>query len=318
MYKKILLTGINGQVGHALNAAFSSNALFTGSSSATSVVSLDRDQLDLSDVDQIRRVVQMVRPDLIINPAAYTAVDKAESEPELAYAINEAAPRVLAEEAAKINAKLIHFSTDYVYSGAKKEAYLESDDTAPLGVYGKSKLAGEDAIRAVGLPHLIFRTSWVYGAYGKNFLKTILRLAAERDVLRIVADQIGAPTTSTSIAEALLKVLGEWKNDTAGTYHLVNAGQTSWHGFATAIVEEYSNLQEDVNLTKASVLPILKTEVANIEAISTQEFPTPALRPANSTLNCAKLAQDFSVVLPSWREALILELQDLNQNYSQR
>ena len=317
MYKKILLTGINGQVGHALSAAFSSNALFTDTSSGTSIVSLDRNQLDLSDVDQIRRVVQMVRPDLIINPAAYTAVDKAESEPELAYVINGIAPQVLAEEAAKINAKLIHFSTDYVYSGTKKEAYIESDDTAPLGVYGKSKLAGEDAIRAVGLQHLIFRTSWVYGAYGKNFLKTILRLAAERDVLRIVADQIGAPTSSTSIAEALLKVLSGW-NDTAGTYHLVNAGQTSWHGFTTAIVEEYSHLQADVNLTKACVLPILKTEVANIEAISTQEFPTPALRPINSTLNCAKLAQDFSVVLTSWREALILELQDLNQNYSQR
>ena len=294
MYKKILLTGVNGQVGHALQRALSEQNVH--------YISLDRTQLDLSDTDAIRRSVQTIKPDLIINPAAYTAVDKAESEPELAYAINAAAPQVLAQEAEKIGARLIHFSTDYVYSGTKSAPYVEEDPTQPLSVYGKSKLAGEDAIRAVGAPHLIFRTSWVYGAYGKNFMKTILRLAAERDELRIVADQFGAPTSSSSIADAVLAAMGLWNNELAGTYHLVNAGKTSWHGFATAIVQEYNRMQ------LAGNLPLLKVNPANIQAITTQEYPTPAVRPANSCLDCSKLARDFSVTLADWREALTVEL----------
>ena len=169
--KKILLTGVNGQVGHALKTK-----LFN-----FKVIALSREQLDLTKAHDIKRVIREIRPDLIINPAAYTAVDKAESEPELAYAINATAAQILAEEAAKLNAALIHFSTDYVYDGSKASPYVETDNVNPVSIYGKSKLAGEDAIRAVGLPHLILRTSWVYGAYGKNFLKTILRLAAERD-----------------------------------------------------------------------------------------------------------------------------------------
>jgi dTDP-4-dehydrorhamnose reductase len=213
---------------------------------------------------------------------------------------------VLAEEAAKIGARLIHFSTDYVYAGMKHGAYVEEDVTQPLSVYGKSKLAGEEAIRSVGLPHLIFRTSWVYGAYGKNFLKTILRLAAERDELRIVADQFGAPTSSTSIANAVLSVIGNWQNDYAGTYHLVNAGQTSWHGFAVAIVEEYNRIQ------KAHGLSLLKASPDNIQAITTQDYPTPAARPANSCLDCTKLARDFSVTLPEWHAALITELEAIS------
>lgn len=307
MYKKILLTGVNGQVGHALNGIFSSIPLFSNL-----VVSLDRSRLDLSNPDEIRRVLKMVKPDLIINPAAYTAVDKAETEPELAYAINATAPQVLAEEAAKLGARLIHFSTDYVYDGSKLGAYVESDETAPLGVYGQSKLAGESAIRAVGLPYLIFRTSWVYGTYGKNFLKTIIRLATERDKLRIVADQVGAPTASASIAGAVLNVIGKWEDDTNGIYHLVNHGQTSWHGFATAIVEEYARLQADINFPFQHSWPAPKTKSTDIEPITTKEFPTPALRPANSCLDCSKLAQDFSVVMPNWRVALISELQNLN------
>jgi dTDP-4-dehydrorhamnose reductase len=301
VYKKILLTGVNGQVGHALQKAFLKETAFAGI-----VVSLDRSQLDLTDQDAIRRAVQTLQPDLIINPAAYTAVDKAESEPELAYAINATAPQVLAEETAKIGARLIHFSTDYVYAGMKHGAYVEEDATQPLSVYGKSKLAGEVAIRSVGLPHLIFRTSWVYGAYGKNFLKTILRLAAERDELRIVADQFGAPTSSTSIANAVLSVIGNWQHDYAGTYHLVNAGQTSWHGFAVAIVEEYNRIQ------KAHGLPLLKASPDNIQAITTQDYPTPAARPANSCLDCTKLARDFSVTLPEWHAALITELEAIS------
>jgi len=303
VYKKILLTGVNGQVGYALQQAFLKDATFAGV-----VISLDRSQLDLTNQDAIRRAVQTIQPDLIINPAAYTAVDKAESEPELAYAINAAAPQVLAEEAAKVGARLIHFSTDYVYAGNKAAAYVEEDATQPLSVYGKSKLAGEEAIRSVGLPHLIFRTSWVYGAYGKNFLKTILRLAAERDELRIVADQFGAPTSSTSIANAVLSVISNWnwQNELTGTYHLVNAGQTSWHGFAVAIVEEYNRIQ------MAHGLPLLKASPENIQAIGTLEYPTPAARPANSCLDCTKLTADFSVRLPDWHAALITELQAIN------
>jgi len=331
MYKKILVTGINGQVGHALMLALAKETAL-----AHSLVGLDRSQLNLVHEDDIRRVMQALKPDLIINPAAYTAVDKAETEPELAYAINATAPRVLAEEAARIGARLIHFSTDYVYSGTQSAVYSEQDATEPLSVYGKSKLAGEDAIRRVGLPQLIFRTSWVYGAYGQNFLKTILRLAAEREQLRIVADQFGAPTTSTSIAQAIIGVVQHWHSDGAtsdllasdlpardlpargesastksGIYHLVNAGQTTWHGFATAIIEDYTRLQQRSGSSSGGVT--LKASAENIEAISTAEFPTPADRPANSRLDCTKLTHDFSVKLPHWREALMHELQVLQQ-----
>lgn len=296
-FKKILLTGVNGQVGHALQQAFAKHAV--------DIVALDRFQLDLTDISAIRSVVQIIEPDLIINPAAYTAVDKAEAEPDLAYAINATAPQVLAEEAAKLNARLIHFSTDYVYAGNKQNVYLETDLTQPLSVYGKSKLAGEEAIRAVGVRHLIFRTSWVYGAYGKNFMKTILRLAAERDELRVVVDQFGAPTSSNSIAQAVLAVIDTWQHQT-GTYHLVNAGETSWHGFAQAIIEEYARL----NLT-----PSLKVSAQHIHAITTQDYPTPAARPANSRLDCEKLKQDFGVTLAHWRLALIAELQLLHAQH---
>ena len=295
-FKKILVTGVNGQVGHALQQAFAKHAV--------NIFALDRAQLDLTDISVIRRVVQNIQPDLIINPAAYTAVDKAESEPDLAYAINATAPQVLAEEAAKLNAHLIHFSTDYVYAGNKLGAYLESDPTQPLSVYGKSKLTGEDAIRVTGIPHLIFRTSWVYGAYGKNFMNTILRLATERDELRIVADQFGAPTSSNSIAQAVFAIVDDWQHQT-GTYHLVNSGETSWYGFAQAIVEEY---------VKLKLAPPLKVSARHMHAITTQDYPTPAVRPANSSLNCEKLKRDFGVTLPDWREALIRELQLLAQH----
>lgn len=295
-FKRILLTGVNGQVGHALQQNFAQHS--------TVVAALDRTQLDLTDTSAIRRTVQEIQPDLIINPAAYTAVDKAESEPDLAYAINATAPQVLAEEAAQLNARLIHFSTDYVYAGNKPGVYVESDATQPLSVYGKSKLAGEEAIRATGIPHLIFRTSWVYGAYGKNFMKTILRLAAEREELRIVADQFGAPTSSTSIAQAVLAIIDAWQHQT-GTYHLVNFGETSWHGFAQAIVEAYA---------RSAILPPLKVSAQHIHAITTQDYPTPAVRPANSRLNCEKLKQDFGVVLPDWQTALVAELQLLAQH----
>jgi len=305
MFKTILLTGVNGQVGHALASALENT--FAISPNATKklcpqkVVKLDRHALDLTDTDAIRRAVQSIKPDLIINPAAYTAVDKAETEPELAFAINATAPKILAEEAAKLGAKIIHFSTDYVYDGKKPSAYIEGDATNPFSIYGKSKLAGEAAILETGVQYLIFRTSWVYGAYGKNFFKTILRLASERESLSIVADQFGAPTSSTSIAQAILQLMQVW-NEQAGIYHLVNAGETTWHGFATAIIEKYQHL---------ALSPALKTTIHNILPITTQAFPALAMRPTNSRLSCEKLGHDFSVEIGVWQKALSMELQAL-------
>jgi dTDP-4-dehydrorhamnose reductase len=296
--KKILLTGVNGQVGHALSTKLS----------AYEVVSLSREQLDLSRPDEIRRVVQSVKPDLVINPAAYTAVDKAESETELAFAINATAVQTFAEEAAKLNAVLIHFSTDYVYDGTKPQAYVETDAVAPVSIYGKTKLAGEEAIRAVCLPHLILRTSWVYGAYGKNFLKTILRLAAERDSLRIVSDQFGAPTSSASIADAVVALTQQWQpaeENQTGVYHFTNTGVTSWHGFACEIMNEYNRL------APAKHWPALKASVSQIAGIATAEYPTPANRPPNSRLDNAKLKQIFGVELPTWQAGLQQVMQDL-------
>jgi dTDP-4-dehydrorhamnose reductase len=289
--KKILLTGINGQVGHALKTVLSQHE----------VIALSREQLDLTKIHDIKRIVREIKPNLIINPAAYTAVDKAESEPELAFAINATAAQILAEEAAKLNAGLIHFSTDYVYDGNKTGAYSEADAVNPVSVYGKSKLAGEDAIRAVGAPHLILRTSWVYGAYGKNFLKTILRLAGERDSLRIVGDQFGAPTSSASIADAITQLVNIWRPEEkheTGVYHFTNAGSTTWHAFSCAIVNEYNRIATEKHW------PSLKAEVENIAAIATLDYPTPAARPSNSCLDNSKLKQTFGVTLPSWQQGL--------------
>lgn len=291
MQKKILLTGVNGQVGHALKTRLLEYELFA----------LSREQLDLSSAHDIRRVVREIKPALIINPAAYTAVDKAETEPELAYAINATAPQTLAEEAARLNAAFIHFSTDYVYDGTKVAPYLEGDAVHPVCVYGKSKLAGEEAIRAVGLPHLILRTSWVYGVYGKNFLKTILHQASERGSLRIVADQFGAPTSSESIAEGVVKLLNVWQPDMenqTGVYHFTNSGSTSWYGFACEIINEYNRLAISRNW------PALKVSIDNVVAITTADYPTLALRPANSRLDNTKLKKMFNVELPSWQQGL--------------
>ena len=297
--KKILLTGVNGQVGHALKSKLVNCEIFA----------LSREQLDLTKAHDIRRIVREIKPDLIINPAAYTAVDKAESELELALAINATAAQILAEEAARLNAALIHFSTDYVYDGTKSGFYDETDAVNPVSVYGKSKLAGEDAIRSVGLPHLILRTSWVYGAYGKNFLKTILRLAAERDNLRIVGDQFGAPTSSESIANVLLQLVDVWQpqqENQTGVYHFTNTGETSWHGFSCEIVNEYNRLSAAKNW------PALKANMENIVAITTADYPTPAARPENSRLDNSKLKNTFNVVLPSWQQGLQQVMQALN------
>lgn len=302
--RKILLIGVSGQVGHALKSKFLQHE----------VIALSREQLDLTKAHDIRRIIRDIKPDLIINPAAYTAVDKAESEPELAFAINATAVQILAEEAARLNAALIHFSTDYVYDGTKSGFYIETDAVNPVSVYGKGKLAGEDAIRAVGLPHLILRTSWVYGAYGKNFLKTILRLAAERDSLRIVGDQFGAPTSSENIADGVVQLVEAWQpeqENQSGVYHFTNTGETSfagvtsWHGFSCEIVNQYNRLSAAKNW------PALKVNLENIVAITTADYPTPAARPENSRLDNAKMKNSFNIALPSWQQGLQQVMQTL-------
>lgn len=280
---KILLTGKNGQVGWELQRALAPLG---------EVVAVDRQVLDLSSPDSIRAVIREVKPQLIVNPAAYTAVDKAESEPELAHAVNAVAPGVMAEEAKRLGAALLHYSTDYVFDGGKEGAYMEEDRTNPRNVYGKTKLAGEEAVQGSGAAHLILRTSWVYGARGKNFLLTMLRLAREREELKVVSDQIGAPTWSRMIAEVSAQILaqriGHWP-ELAGLYHLTAGGSTSWHGFASKIVE-----LGDVP-AKPRIVPI-----------PTSEYPLPAPRPKNSVLSNHKLAEDFGLAMPEWGQCLQL------------
>ena len=285
---KILLTGSRGQVGWELARTLSTLG---------EVVAMDADTLDLTDTDAIRRVVARLRPGLIVNPAAHTAVDKAESEPDLARAINATAPGVLAEEAEKLGALLVHYSTDYVFDGGGDAPWIEDQATGPLNVYGATKLEGENAIRERCRRHLIFRTSWVYGMRGANFLLTMRRLMRERPELKIVADQIGAPTWCRHLAEATAQVVaqvgspgrGADKPDPWGVYHMTNGGETSWHGFAAAI------LALDKPDTPARLLPI-----------PSSEYPTPARRPLNSRLDNGKLERVFGLRLPDWNAALAL------------
>lgn len=290
--RKILLTGQHGQVGWELRRTLASLG---------QVVALDHSALDLADPDAIRRKVREVRPHIIVNPAAYTGVDKAESEPELAMAINGIAPGVFAEEAKQLNALLVHYSTDYVFDGSKIGAYLEDDEPNPLSVYGVTKLAGERAILGVGCRHLILRTSWVYGTRGKNFLQTILRLACERGELRIVDDQIGAPTWCRSLAEVTAQMLAqlyapameEERVGASGVYHLTSAGSVSWCGFAGEIIR------------LAGMQP-----APELISIPTQEYPTPAKRPMNSVLSNEKLMRTFGLQAGDWQGNLQLCMQE--------
>jgi len=285
-HTRILLTGVNGQVGWELHRSLAPLG---------QVVAMDSKALDLTDADAIRAKVREVAPRIIVNPAAYTAVDKAESEPGRARLVNAVAPAVLAEAAGECGAMLVHYSTDYVFDGRKETPYLEDDVTHPLNVYGATKLDGEAAIRASGVRHLILRTSWVYGARGGNFLLTMQRLMQERPELRIVDDQIGAPTWSRMIAEAtalilaqcLSPALGADRPEPWGTYHLTCGGETSWYGFAAAIAE-------------------LGGYPTRLTPIPSSDYPTPARRPANSRLDNGKLARVFGLRLPHWREALKL------------
>jgi dTDP-4-dehydrorhamnose reductase len=276
---RILLLGSSGQVGHALQA---------GNPFAGDLVAATRRDCDLMDMAGLHTLLRRVRPEVIVNAAAYTAVDKAESDRETCFAVNAAAPGVLAREAAAVGAKLLHYSTDYVFDGTKAGSYNEDDPTGPRNVYGASKLAGERAIAEAGGEFLILRTSWVYSNHGANFLKTMLRLGAERPELRIVADQHGAPTSADAIAGATIRMLkniaaGFW---VSGVFHMTAAGATTWHGFASAIFAGAGG----------------KTPA--LVPITTAEYPTPAARPANSVLSNDKFAAAFGFRLPHWDEQL--------------
>ena len=291
---RVLVTGARGQVGTELARELGARCELTA---------VDRSTLDLSDGEAIRRRVREIAPQVIVNAGAYTAVDKAESEPELAQAVNGVAPGILAEEARASGALLVHFSTDYVFDGSKAGPYVEGDPVAPLSVYGRTKLAGEQAITASGCAHLVLRTSWVYGPHGKNFMLTMLRLAKDRPELRVVADQRGTPNSSRELARFVAHVLARGEalvNEGAldrarrasGIYHASATGAITWHGFAQAIFEGWAR-RAGPAFRIPSVVPI-----------TTAEYPTPARRPANSVLAAQRFATVFGIELPDWRAGL--------------
>jgi dTDP-4-dehydrorhamnose reductase len=285
---RILIAGAAGQLGRELQRSFAD---------AGEIICHDCDTVDLADPDQVRAMVRRTAPQIILNAAAYTAVDRAEGETEAAVAVNSTAPRVLAEEARRCNALLVHYSTDYVFDGSKPGPWSETDKPNPLSVYGTSKLAGEEAIQEVGGKYLIFRTSWVYGPHGRNFLLTMLRMARERDELRIVDDQFGAPTSSIELADATRSVVsgvldGRFgpTEDWAGLYHMTCSGSTSWCGFASAIFSHGAGL--------------LHGKVPVVKPISSSEYITPAKRPRNSVLSNEKLYTRFGARLAPWETGL--------------
>jgi len=291
---RILLTGVTGQVG---------GELLKSLTMLGEVVAPTRSEMDLTIAASVRETILSVRPRWIINPGAYTAVDKAESEPELAYAINAEAVRVIGMEGHAIGAGVIHFSTDYVFDGSGNAPYRENDIARPVSIYGSSKLAGERTLMESGAGHIIFRTSWVYGARGKNFLLTILKLARERETLRVVADQYGAPTWSRDLARMTSEVVGQCEaeargcdlatllGDTGGVYHAAGAGETTWHGFAAEAVRLQQKREQN-------------TRFAEIETITTAEYPTLAKRPTNSRMNCQRLMERFEWKMMNWRDSL--------------
>ena len=291
---RILLTGATGQVGGELLETLKALG---------EVIAPTRAEMDLANAASVRQTIRAVQPRWIVNPGAYTAVDKAESEPELAYAINADAVKVIGQEAKAIGAGVIHFSTDYVFDGSANEPYRETDATGPVSVYGTSKLTGETSLAESGAGHIIFRTSWVYGARGKNFLLTILKLARERKTVRVVADQYGAPSWSRDLAKMTAKVIDQCEVtakgrqigvvpvELGGVYHATGEGETTWYGFAA----EALRLQQEMEPS---------AQFAAIEAITTAEYPTPAKRPANSRLNCDRLAERFGWKMMDWRDSL--------------
>jgi dTDP-4-dehydrorhamnose reductase len=293
---KILVTGKNGQVGFELQRALAPLG---------EIVAVDQLECDLADADAVRALVREVAPDVIVNPAAYTAVDKAESDQAAALAVNAEAPRALAEEAARLGALLVHYSTDYVFDGAKEGAYSETDRPDPQSVYGRTKLAGELAVAEANPRHLILRTSWVVGAHGGNFAKTMLRLAAERDRLSVVADQFGAPTSAALLADLTAQLIRQYRREGAdgfpyGTYHVAAAGETSWYDYARFVIGEA--------LASGQVLKAGPDAVA---PLTTAEYPTPAKRPANSRLDTSRFRSVFDLRLPPWQEGVQHVLQQI-------
>ena len=304
----ILLIGANGQVGHELKISLQALG---------EVVACTRAELDLGAVAlgetagaqltdcPITELVQRVKPTIVVNASAYTAVDRAETETELAHRVNALAPSRLAQAAQSVGACFVHYSTDYVYAGTKKTPYVETDETQPLSAYGRSKLAGEQAVAQACPRHLILRTSWVMGAHGGNFLKTMLKLAQEREALRVVADQVGAPTSAKLIAQTTTQILETMAAQPAGdprwgVYHLTAAGQTNWHAYASYVIAQ----------ARAAAWPIVVQDTA-IAAIRTEDYPVAATRPMNSCLDTTKLRQAFGVVLPNWQDgvdAVLVEL----------
>ena len=291
---KILLLGGNGQVGRELRRSLP----VLGDVRVATRDGVDADlAADFAAPDALAALVREVAPDAVVNAGGYTAVDAAETDADAAFRINAEAPAAIARACAKTGALLLHYSTAYVFDGSASRPYREDDATAPLGVYGASKLAGEDAIRNSGARHAILRTAWVYAAHGKNFLRTMLRLAADRDELRVVADQIGAPTPAAWIADASTEVLRHGVAE-PGTWHLVADGTTSWHGFAEAI------------MAQAQALGLL-AKAPRVLPIGTADYPTPAKRPAYSVLDTAKLRRDFGIAPPDWRDGLQATLREL-------
>jgi dTDP-4-dehydrorhamnose reductase len=299
----ILLTGKTGQLGSELNRLLPKLG---------EVIAPERSELDLLDPEKILKVMRDVKPQMVVNAAAYNAVDATETDQSNALAVNAEAPRLLALEAKKIGAMLVHFSTDYVFDGSKKAPYVEADLPNPLNAYGRTKLAGEDAIRNSGAAHLIFRTSWLYATHGRNFLLTILRLATEREELKIVKDQAGAPTCAIDLAEATSRILagivaGDSSQfpfpEASGTYHMTSRGGTTWYEFGKAILEEARRVPQNTPwLTSATKgRPLIARRVV---PISTEEFRSPARRPANSVLSNALLLHAFGLILPDWRTQL--------------
>ncbi|MGO8089895.1 dTDP-4-dehydrorhamnose reductase [Rhizobium leguminosarum] len=289
---RIAVTGKQGQVVQSL--------LRRGAETGVEISAVGRPEMDLADPASIAAAFSALRPDVIVSAAAYTAVDKAESEPELAFSVNATGAGAVAEAAARIGAPVIHISTDYVFSGDKASAYSEEDATAPISVYGRSKLAGENAVAAANPNHVILRTAWVYSPFGANFLKTMLRLSETRDHLRVVADQTGCPTSALDIADAILAIASRIVADPApslrGTFHLTGSGEASWADFAEEIFTE---------LSKSGGRNV------GVERIPTADYPTPAKRPANSRLSGDKLAGTYGIRLPEWKQSMKIVMQDL-------
>lgn len=286
---RLLVTGCHGQVGTEL--------MRQGAALGHTMLGMDVAQLDIADALAVQCALVDMKPDVVINAAAYTAVDKAESDPDMAFAVNRDGPANLAVSCEQHGIPLLHYSTDYVFDGSKQGGYVESDPVAPLGVYGESKLAGENAVRASCSQYLIFRTSWVFSAHGHNFVKTMLRLGSERESLGVVADQVGKPTSAAELARVTLMILSH-DHQAWGVYHLAQPDATSWHGFAESIFTE----------GRKQGMPL---KLVSLNAIATVDYPTPARRPANSELNCSQLEQTFKLSVRPWQESLAEVIEEL-------